>query len=426
MGFESIARCLGRSRLARACSAGALTCGVAVATPAARTGDATPAPSAQIQDPSRGSTEPLRDFAVRLTAPLSGEHVLGRVELRAEVDADRPDEVLFVEFEVDGRLLFSDATAPYELVWRTRELRAHRIVARAYGPSGRIVEAAMETAAPPDVSLTSRFTSRVERVEMYVHVDGKRLPERPLDSSEFLVTEDGVEQPILEVEHSSNLPLSIGLLVDCSGSMVERLGYALETAGGFIDGLMQQPHDKAFVMSFSDLPAVLQEFTDDVPRLSASLDLITAGRYTRLYDSIIAATNEFVGHTGRRALVVLTDGHDANSMADLDDAIRAAQQAEVAVYPIGVGVTPRYFFERWVLQKLAEATGGRVLHLSTMGDPRKVYDTITDDLRQQYRLTYEPRSAGGSGEWREVEILVVVRGSDTKRQVRSRPGYFAE
>ena len=194
----------------------------------------------------------------------------------------------------------------------------------------------------------------------------------------------------------------------------------------FIDGLMQQQHDKAFVMSFSDLPSVLQEFTDDVDRLSASLDLITAGRYTRLYDSIIAATHEFEGHTGRRALVVLTDGHDANSIADLADAILAAQQAEVAVYPIGVGVGARYFFERWVLKRLADATGGRVLHLSTMGDPRKVYDTITDDLRQQYRLTYEPRSAGGSGEWREVKIHIAVRGSGKKQQARSRPGYFAE
>jgi VWFA-related protein len=374
----------------------------------------------------QGSYEPQRDFAVRLTAPASGEQVLGRVELRAEVEVDRPDAVLFVEFEIDGRLLFSDATAPYGFVWRTRQLAVHRIVARAYGAAGEIVEDGVDTAAPPSVAAASRFTSRVERVEMYVHVDKKRRPDELLDSSDFVITEEGVQQPILEVEHSSDLPLSIGLMIDCSGSMIERLEYALETAGGFIAGLMQQQNDEAFVMSFADLPSVLQEFTDDVDRLSASLDLITAGRYTRLYDSIVAAAGAFDGHTGRRALVILTDGHDGNSTADLADAIQAAQRAEVAIYPVGVGLDARYFFERWVLEKMAGATGGRALHLRTLDDPRKVYDTIADDLRQQYRLTYEPLSTGGSGEWRNVEILLAEHGSHKMSQVRSRPGYFAE
>ncbi len=419
-------RYAGPLRFALACGVLAVNGGVLAAAPSAHPIGAAASVGATIQDGSHDRSEMLSDFAVRLTAPASGEQVLGRVELRAEVDVDRPEAVLFVEFEVDGKLLFSDATAPYELVWRTRDLASHRIVARAYGSAGEIVEDVVDTAAPPDVDRTSEFTSRVERVEMYVHVDKKHLPEHPLGSSDFLIAEEGVDQPILEVEHSSNLPLSIGLMIDCSGSMIERLGYALETAGGFIDGLMKQQHDKAFVMSFADVLSVLQEFTDDVDRLSASLDLITSGRYTRLYDSIVTASHAFDGHTGRRALVILTDGHDANSTADLADAIRAAQRAEVAIYPVGVGLTARYFFERWVLQKMAVATGGRVSHLSTLGDPRKVYDTIADDLRQQYRLTYEPQSAGGSGEWRNVEVFLAARGSEKTRQLRSRPGYFAE
>ena len=419
-------RYAGPSRFAWAYVVLAVTGDVSLAALSAYPVRAAVSVGATIQDGSHGRSLLLPDFAVRLTAPASGEQVLGRVELRAEVDVDRPEAVLFVEFEVDGKLLFSDATVPYELVWRTRELVPHRIVARAYGSAGEIVEDVVDTAAPPDVDRTSGFTSRVERVEMYVHVNKKHLPDRPLDSSDFLITEEGVDQLILAVEHSSNLPLSIGLLIDCSGSMIERLGYALETAGGFVDRLMQQQHDKAFVMSFADVPLVLQEFTDDVDRLSASLDLVTAGRYTRLYDSIVTASQAFDGHTGRRALLILTDGHDANSTAELADAIRAAQRAEVAIYPVGVGVGARYFFERWVLEKMAVATGGRVSHLSTLGDPRKVYDTIADDLRQQHRLTYEPQSAGGSGEWRSVEVLLAARGSEKTRQVRSRPGYFAE
>jgi Ca-activated chloride channel family protein len=147
-----------------------------------------------------------------------------------------------------------------------------------------------------------------------------------------------VQQPISAVDRSEDLPVAVGLMLDTSGSMIHQLGRAIDTADAFIGGIMQQEQDKAFVMSFADLPAVLQQFTNDRDRLVTSLNLINSGRYTRLYDSIVFASLQFQGHEGRRALIVLSDGADSDSEARLDDAIAAAQLRDVAIYPVAVGL----------------------------------------------------------------------------------------
>jgi len=361
----------------------------------------------------------LGDFRVELTAPLRQDVVSGRVELRAKVHADRPDEVLFVEFEVDGRVLFADAQAPYELIWNTREAAAHSIVARAFGPAGTVVEHTVETAAPPFAEEV--FVSRVDQVEVYVHVDGRV----DLGAADFSVLEAGITQPISAIDPSGDLPVAVGFMLDSSGSMVPQLGYAIDTAGTFIDGIMRQEQDKAFVMSFADLPAVLQQFTNDTDRLVTSLELISSGRHTRLYDSIVAAARQFEGHEGRRALVMLSDGRDSNSEARLAEAIVAAQRHDVAIYPVAVGLSGKYFRERWVLRQLADETGGEVFHLSPRDNPRRVYEQIARDLREQYRITYEPLNPSGDGGWREIEILLADPQRNKQRKLRTRPGYWA-
>lgn len=361
----------------------------------------------------------LRDFRVELTAPLSQEVLSGRVEMRAEVYADRPGEVLFVEFEVDGRVLFADAQAPYELIWNTREAVARSIVVRAFGPAGAVVEDTIQTQAPPLAG--EIFRSRVDEVEIYVHVDGRD----DLEAADFSVLEGGVAQPISAIDLSADLPVAVGFMLDSSGSMVQQLGYAIDTAGTFIDGIMRLEQDKAFVMSFADLPVVLQQFTNDTERLVTSLDLISRGRYTRLYDAIVTAARQFEGHEGRRALVMLSDGRDSHSDARLADAIVAAQRYDVAIYPVAVGLSGRYFRERRVLQRLADETGGEVFHLGTRDDPRRIYERIARDLREQYRITYTPLNPSGDGEWREIEIRLVDPQRNRQHKLRARPGYWA-
>lgn len=368
---------------------------------------------------------PLRGFRVRITDPAPGEVVGGRMEVRVDVEADRPEAVLFVEFEVDGRVVFVDAEAPYELIWRVREIRRHRISARAYGPAGGIAEDVLYTREPPAALAAAAFRSRVERVEIFARLEDDEAPVRA-KVEDFVVRENGREQPVLEVERARDLPVAVGLMVDCSGSMIDRLSMALDAAGSFIEGLVTRPQDKAFVMTFADVTSLLQGFTNDLERLEWSLDLIRRGRNTKLYDAVEAAAERFAGHAGRRALVVLTDGHDARSEIGLEEAIRAAQRADVAIYPVAVGVTSRFFFERWVLEKMARETGGRVWDLRPMDDPRRIYEAIAEDLRNQVRITYEPTIPGGDGGWRTIEVRFAGDEGGEGDRLRARPGYYAE
>ena len=362
---------------------------------------------------------------LRILSPEPDAMVGGRVEIRAEVEDGAAESILFVEFEVDGRILFADASAPYELIWYAGNPSAHEIVVRAFTPTGKVIEDRVRTLAPPRVA-GDAFVSRVDRVTVFARLEGRNAPQRVLGPADFVILEDDTLQQVLAVERVQELPLAVGFMVDASGSMVARLGVALDSAAGFIDGMVKQPQDKAFVMAFADLPSMLQTFTNDVGRLVGSLELISNGRYTRLFDSLVAAVEQFEGHAGRRALVLLTDGHDAGSEARLDDAIRAAQRADVAIYPVAVDLSNRYFHERWILERLARATGGRVSNLRRLDDPSRIYEGIAEDLRSQYRISYRPVRAGGSGEWRAIEVLLAHAERFGRTRVRARPGYFAE
>jgi VWFA-related protein len=206
--------------------------------------------------------------------------------------------------------------------------------------------------------------------------------------------------------------------------MLECLETALDAAGTFVDGLLIHPNDKAFVLGFADTPIVFQEFTNDTERLAASIELIDSGRYTALYDAIVAASVRYEGVDGRRAVILLTDGADQGSDHGFREAIAAAQRADVALYPVAVELSQRFARERWVLSELAKQTGGRLFSLGRRTDPTKIYEAIAEDLRAQYRISYAPLTPGGRGEWRELEIR--LRSDDrNEHRVRSRPGYFA-
>jgi Ca-activated chloride channel family protein len=365
----------------------------------------------------------LQGFGVRIVSPAPDDEVAGRVRVRAEVAADRPAAVAAVDFFVDGRLLFSDAEAPYELLWNSGRAAHHVIEVRAYGPGRQMVSDTLNTrhVAP---AASGAYSARVERVELHVRIEGEEPRTGPLDPSMFEVFEDGILQPVVAVERVAELPLAVGILVDHSGSMLERLETSLDAAGAFVEGLLTHAQDKAFVLGFADVPVVFQEFTNDTDRLAQSIELIDAGRYTALYDAIVAASLRFTGSGGRRAVILLTDGADQGSEHRFREAIAAAQRADVALYPVGVDLSPRFARERWVLSELAEETGGRLFFLGQRSDPAEIYDAIARDLRSQYRVSYAPLIPGGQGEWREVEVRLGGEARDD-RKVRSRPGYFA-
>lgn len=371
-----------------------------------------------------GQAGELQLFGVRITAPTPDAEVAGRVHVRAEVAAAEPAVVAAVDFFIDGRLMFSDAEAPYELLWNSGRPAEHLIEVRAYGPGRQMAIDSLNTGTA-DPSVAAAYAARVERVELHARIEDEESV-RPglLNPSLFEVHENGIVQPVVEVERVAELPLAVGILVDHSRSMLEQLDTALEAAGEFVEGLLTHPQDKAFVLGFADIPIVFQEFTNDVDRLSQSIEMIDSGRYTALYDAVVAAAIRFDGSGGRRAVIMLTDGADQGSDHRFREAIEAAQRADVALYPVAVDLSVRHTRERWVLQRLAEETGGRVFSLGRRTDPAEIYEAIADDLRAQYRISYTPLQPGGGGEWRQVEIFVRSDGNEDKK-VRSRSGYFA-
>lgn len=377
-------------------------------------------------DPVPPLEPPLEDFRVRIVSPVAGQTVSGRVSVAAEVIADRPTSVRGVDFIVDGRMLFSDVEPPYELLWNAGEPAVHRIEVQAWGPGRQMVHDALGTGAPgPGGAAGVAYSARVERVEIHVRVEGPASDRVPASPEAFTVMEEGRPQPVMAVERVSELPVAVGMVVDHSGSMIERLRRAREAAGEFIDGLIEHPNDKAFLMAFADVPVLIQAFTNDIERLQESFSLIRQGRFTELYDAIAAAAGRFAGVDGRRAVVVLTDGADQGSELDLDQAIAAAQRADVAIYPVAVEVEPRFIREWWVMRRLALETGGLFFGLGRRDDPADVYEAIAEDLRSQYRITYAPVRPGGSGEWRAVVVELAEGLEEEDLEIRARPGYYA-
>lgn len=371
------------------------------------------------------STGKLQRFRVRIVSPKQTDEIIGRVSVQAEVVTDRPSEVSAVDFFIDDRLLFSDVEAPYELLWNPGRPAEHVIEVRAYGPGRQMVSDSLRTSVATPASGLDGYSVRVERVETYVRIEGdQQLPASP-PTSAFHVYENGLKQPVVSVERVADLPLAVGLLIDHSESMLDRLETALDAAAAFVDGLLRHPNDKVFVLGFADVPIIFQEFTNDSERLAESLLLIDDGNYTALYDSIVAASRRFDGIDGRRAAILLTDGGDSGSDHTFQEAVAAAQRADVALYPVGVDLSPRFVRERWILRALAEQTGGRMFSFGRRTDPREIYEAIEEDLRSQFRISYSPIIPGGDGEWRELEIR--IRGTDGHdRRVRTRPGYFAQ
>ena len=295
---------------------------------------------------------------------------------------------------------------------------------RAYGPGRQVVTDSLNVgslAAPP----LSGFSARVERVELHVLIEeDEARKDATEEEPRFEVLENGVAQPIIGVERVADLPVAVGILIDHSGSMLERLETAMDAAGAFVEGLLTHPQDKAFVLGFADIPIVFQEFTNDTSRLADSIELIDGGRNTALYDAVVAAASRFEGSGGRRAVILLTDGADEGSEHRFREALEAAQRADIALYPVAVELSPRYARERWILGEMARETGGRVFSLGKRTDPAKIYDAIAEDLRSQYRISYSPLIPGGEGEWRALEVR--LSGEDGKgRKTRARPGYFA-
>lgn len=261
---------------------------------------------------------------------------------------------------------------------------------------------------------------KVMAVELPITVlDKAGNPVEDLTKDDFTVYEDKVEQTISHVSLHRDLPVRMGMVIDTSGSMEETLPTVQRVVMGFLRDLLR-PRDRAFIETFSDRPDLLAGFTADFTTIENAMLALYPDRATAFYDAIIMGLFQFSGVTGRRAMVVLTDGEDTASKNGFDEALGYARRMGVTVYMVGISIASTKVTTRWQINKLASATGGRAFFVSEKSELDKIYEEINRELRTQYLIAYTSNSKDPPDELRKIKVDVDRKGV----KVRTITGYF--
>jgi VWFA-related protein len=222
------------------------------------------------------------------------------------------------------------------------------------------------------------------------------------------------------------MPLEMGLLIDMSGSVRSRFDFEQQAATGFLQHVIRPGFDRAFVLGFNSRGQLAQDFTDNVPLLSAGIRHLHDGGGTALYDAIYRASRDKLmkdnpDHPVRRAIIVLSDGEDNQSEFTKAQAIEMAQRAQVIIYAISTDDSGLILRGDKILEQLADATGGRAFFPYKMKDITHCFASVEEELRSQYAVSYKPSNFLADGRYRSIEITSIKKDL----QVRARRGYYA-
>lgn len=301
---------------------------------------------------------------------------------------------------------------------------------------------------PSQETSAGTFKVNVDVVNVFCNVKDKHgtlIPD--LKKDDFEISEDGKAQTLKYFAAEANQPLTLGLLVDTSGSQQRVLPIEKEAASQFLDEVIR-PNDVAFVINFDVDVNLDQDFTNNKHQLRRAIEATQintgggngplpglgqgpfpsqgAARGTLLYDAVYLASNEKLAReVGRKAMILLTDGQDQGSKLRIQDAIEAAQKADAICYVILIADRGFYggigYSGDSEMHKLTEETGGRVIDAGNRPDRlRQAFDQIAAELRTQYLLGYTPTNQKRDGTFRKISIK--AKG-DVK--VQARKGYYA-
>jgi len=249
-----------------------------------------------------------------------------------------------------------------------------------------------------------------------------------LAKGDFAVLDDRrPAEQIRSFHNETDLPLQVGLLVDASNSVRDRFKFEQEAAIEFLNQTVRPRYDRAFVVGFDVTPEVTQDFTDNTESLSRGVRALRPGGGTAMYDALYFASRDKLlkeqqNGPVRRAIILLSDGDDNMSHVTREEAIEMAQRAEVIVYTISTNITGSRHSGDKVLERMAEATGGRAFFPFQLNDVANAFVEIQDELRSQYALSYKPADLRTDGRYHTIEILAQ---SHKGLRVRSRRGYYA-
>jgi VWFA-related protein len=271
--------------------------------------------------------------------------------------------------------------------------------------------------------------ANVEEVVLNCTVlDGTRIVQ-DLKLENFQVLEDGVKQNVISFQHT-DLPVSIALVIDNSGSMYKKRPSVNKSALDLIQA--SNPKDEAFVVNFSDEAFIDQEFTSDVNRLRDGLSHIDSRGGTALYDAVVASADKLVTDAKRpkQVIVLITDGEDNASTLNLEQTIRRVQELSgPVIYTIGLLFGDEMSraevrHARRALEMLSAETGGIAFFPKSMEDVDQIAAEVARDIRSQYTIGYHSTKATTVPGFRRVQVLVEQKGATNKLSVRTRTGYF--
>jgi len=366
---------------------------------------------------------------------------IGPTAIELRVNPGSGARVERVEITVDETPLVTLTGPPWKADWDAGDAsRGHDLAAVMILTDGRRLRSAIHTSP-----LRINQFEEVGLVNLYTIVrdrGGNYVPD--LTSDDFRLLENGVEQTIARFS-TERKPLHVGIVLDTSLSMARggKLDNAQKAALEFLDLLA--PADLGMVVTFDDNVQVAQPATQDKAGLASAISATEARGGTALYDAVWRSAKQLEEFDGRRVLVLLSDGRDeaANgfepgSLHTRYEAQDQALRSEVMVFAIGLGkhLDEEYpsIWERprdggpgdslqAVLQKLADATGGRALFSPGARQLRKAFRDVADDLRNQYSLAYRSSDEVKDGSWREIELLLP---ESREVQVITRKGYYAK
>jgi Ca-activated chloride channel family protein len=249
-----------------------------------------------------------------------------------------------------------------------------------------------------------------------------------LTKDDFIVLDDGREQPLIYFSQESDQPLRVALVVDRSRSVQKVLGRAQTAVRDFISSVLRPRKDSACLVAFDSGVYLLQDFTDDADTLAGAVSKLTAAGGTSIFDAIYKTSRDKLAGTdeARRVVILITDGDDTTSRASIEQAIGMAVRNNVTVYAIRLpgesSLNARDQQGRPVLAQISETTGGRQFHLDG-GESQLAgfFNKLQDELRSQYSIGYQFQNPASASSFHKITIK--LRQPALKAFTRS--GYYS-
>ena len=354
-----------------------------------------------------------------------------------------------------GGLLYNGASAQQQQQDNSAQQEKSR--PRRTGETPQTTQTPQPSSKEDEVTLQDDEVVRVETDLtniLFTAVDKQRRFVTSLKQEDVRVTEDGQPQEIFTFARQTDLPLSLAILIDTSISEERTLPIEKAAASSFVDAVLRPDKDEAAVISFTGDSTLEQGLTGNVSSVRRALDRVefvppsgyvsgigqvgtppisgtnqaTAGS-TAIWDAIWVTSDEILSQTSdktRRAIILLTDGHDSSSQKNMDAAIERAVKVDAVIYVIGIGDEYYGGVNEGTLKRLAERTGGRAFFPDDESELRAAFTQIQMELRSQYLVAYSPTNRNKDGSFRRVQIEILnpeLRKLNLKLTYRQ--GYFA-